>query len=161
VLFTVLKVLSNDHLRGVGPLKQEESSTVISAVAGVLDSIIETDRKRLGLLATWLTSPSGAGLGEGVGIRRAVLAVIAKDNDSILSVLEKSIRQFGDLLYIKHSPVLQQEGMPRNNRQTEAKLTRHSSRPSFAPQCRILAQKGSRQTRPAHEIEYVVEHHIQ
>lgn len=58
----------------------------------------------------WLTGSSAAGLGEGVGIRRAVLAVVSQHRDDIVAVLEKSLSQFGDQLYIKHSPLLQQEG---------------------------------------------------
>lgn len=58
----------------------------------------------------WLTGSSGAGLGEGVGIRRAAVAVIAQNKDDLVMVLEKSLGQFGDQLYIKHSPMLQQEG---------------------------------------------------
>ena len=58
----------------------------------------------------WLTSSSAAGVGEEVGIRRAVLAVVAQEKEDICTVVEKSINQFGDQLYIKHSPMLQQEG---------------------------------------------------
>ena len=52
----------------------------------------------------------GAGVGDGIGIRRAVVAVLAKDKEAITTVLEKSVNQFGDQLYIKHTAVLQQEG---------------------------------------------------
>jgi telomere length regulation protein len=38
------------------------------------------------------------------------MAVISQDRDDLVAVLEKSLSQFGDQLYIKHSPMLQQEG---------------------------------------------------
>lgn len=58
----------------------------------------------------WLTGSSEAGLGEGVGIRRAAVAVVSQDREDLVTVFEKSLSQFGDQLYIKHSPMLQQEG---------------------------------------------------
>ncbi len=36
--------------------------------------------------------------------------MLADDKEAITTVLEKSIGQFGDQLYIKHTPILQQEG---------------------------------------------------
>ncbi|KAG7121153.1 DNA replication checkpoint protein tel2 like [Verticillium longisporum] len=60
-------------------------------------------------LVLWLTNSTGAGLGEAIGIRRAVVAVVGKDKECTSQVLEKSLSQFGDQLYIKHSPMLQQE----------------------------------------------------
>jgi telomere length regulation protein len=38
------------------------------------------------------------------------MAVVSQQKDDIVAVLEKSLSQFGDQLYIKHSPALQQEG---------------------------------------------------
>ena len=110
VLFSVLKVFSEQHLNRLGRCDSEESKAPISAVAGALNLIVGSNESSRSHLPEWLTASSGAGLGESVGIRRAVLAVVSQDRDSIVAVLEKSINQFGDQLYIKHSPILQQEG---------------------------------------------------
>lgn len=83
---------------------------MISAAAGVIKSLVADDTKYLSHLVTWLTSANGAGLGDTICIRRAVLAVLSSDRDSIATVFEKSLSQFGDYLYIRHTPVLQQEG---------------------------------------------------
>ena len=72
--------------------------------------MIGRDSIRKGFVVAWLTSSSGAGIGWSIGIRRAVLAALAEDKESIITVLEKSLSQFGDQLYIRHSPILQQEG---------------------------------------------------
>lgn len=90
------------------PFKEK---TAISAAAGIIDSLGANNAKYLSHLITWLTSATGAGLGDAVGVRRAVLAVLSSDRDSITTVFENSLNQFGDFLYIKHTPVLQQEGM--------------------------------------------------
>ncbi len=62
-------------------------------------------------LISWLTTSSGTSLSDAIGIRRAVLAVISRDRESLAKVLEKAVDQFGDQLYIKHAPMLQQEGV--------------------------------------------------
>ena len=97
--------------RFLNPLGQLESSAqqTVSAVAGVIRDVIQDDETRLSHLVSWCTASSGAGLGDAIGIRRAVLAVLA-DKDAITTVLEKSLNQFGDQLYIKHTAILQQEG---------------------------------------------------
>jgi telomere length regulation protein len=109
VLLSVLKFLSEAHLNQLRACESAGSDKVIAGAAGTIDAIVGKSEENLAHLIYWLTSPSGAGLGDGVGIRRAVLAVVSQSRDSIVSVLEKSISQFGDQLYIKHSPILQQE----------------------------------------------------
>lgn len=110
VLFSVLKTFAEDYLNRLGTCDTEGSSVMVSAVAGAINSITKNDPDGLAYLVEWLTGSSDAGLGDSIGIRRAVVAVVSQDRDLIVSVLEKSIAQFGDQLYVKHSPMLQQEG---------------------------------------------------
>ena len=42
-------------------------------------------------------------------VLRAVMALFAVDQDSLEIIMEKNLNKFGDKLYIKHSPILQQE----------------------------------------------------
>lgn len=86
------------------------NSSSVAAVAGFLQSMINGDTPRTDVLDSWLTSLNGSGVGESVAIRRSVVAVVAKDKHRIEQVLEKSMHQFGDQLYIKHTPSLQQDG---------------------------------------------------
>lgn len=157
VLFSVLKLLSADYLDRLGLCESIESSTPISAVAGSISSIIRGAQARRTHLAEWLTSSSGAGLGEGVGIRRAVLAVVSQDKDAMVEVLERSISQFGDQLYIKHSPILQQEGrcLAREYHpeiETDGLRSTHPSSPS---ECGTRPQNITFQTCRAHEVKRV------
>ncbi|KAJ0291347.1 hypothetical protein Brms1b_003799 [Colletotrichum noveboracense] len=108
-IFAVLKHLSEVFLNKLDDEETAEPSQIISAAAGVVDRLIANGESRKTHLVSWLTSSTGAGLGEGIGIRRAVLAALAQDKECINLVLEKSINQFGDQLYIKHSPILQQQ----------------------------------------------------
>jgi telomere length regulation protein len=63
------------------------------------------------LLILWLTSSSGAGVGSSIAIRRAAIAALSVDRTDAEAILDKSLRQFGDQLYIKHTPTMQQEGI--------------------------------------------------
>ena len=110
VLFSILKFFSSDYLNRLGRCEGDNSKPIVSAVAGALSSIVSGMSNGRKHLVEWLTNSSGAGIGEEVGIRRAVLAVVAQEKEGIVAVVEKSISQFGDQLYIKHSPMLQQEG---------------------------------------------------
>uniref|UniRef100_A0A8H7N9K8 Telomere length regulation protein conserved domain-containing protein n=1 Tax=Bionectria ochroleuca TaxID=29856 RepID=A0A8H7N9K8_BIOOC len=107
VLHILLDHLSNRFLDRLQP-EDPSATSIISAAAGVIDSVIQGDRVRESHLIKWCSSSSGAGLGHGVGIRRAVLAALSKNKESIRTVLEKSVSQFGDELYIKHAAILQQ-----------------------------------------------------
>lgn len=109
LIFAVLKLLSDTHLNRLGLCESAESRAIIAGAAGTVKAIAGSSEAKLAHLVSWLTGSSGAGLGDGVGIRRAVVAVVAERRNSVVAVLEKNIAQFGDQLYIKHSPALQQE----------------------------------------------------
>lgn len=110
VLLVVLKLLSNEYLSSVDSDEAFEDYPIVWAAACALQAVIGDSGVRKAQLIAWLTSTTGAGLGETCGIRRAALAVLADDKEAIFSVLESSLGLLGDQLYIKHSPMLQQEG---------------------------------------------------
>lgn len=114
-LFSLLKIISRDYLSS--PLTTEADSqwwksdaSVVAAAASLITLVVAEDEARKNLLISWLTNSSGAGVGDGIAIRRAVLAALAGDKCDIETILDKSLGQFGDQLYIKHTPTLQQEG---------------------------------------------------
>ncbi|KAG8165031.1 hypothetical protein KVR01_005306 [Diaporthe batatas] len=109
LLFSILKSIADVHLNTLANSNPSEEQTIISAAAAIINLFVGNDTKHLSHLVTWLTSATGAGLGDAIGIRRAVLAVLSSDRDSVATVFEKSLSQFGDYLYVRHTPVLQQE----------------------------------------------------
>ncbi|CRK26708.1 hypothetical protein BN1723_013881 [Verticillium longisporum] len=109
MLYAVVKYLADTYLNPLGSSESPEARQKISAAAGVLGKLVANNESRMNHLVLWLTNSTGAGLGEAIGIRRAVVAVVGKDKECTSQVLEKSLSQFGDQLYIKHSPMLQQE----------------------------------------------------
>ncbi|OAQ97670.1 hypothetical protein LLEC1_01903, partial [Akanthomyces lecanii] len=108
IMQILLEYLAQKFLGSI-TLQDASEDRTVSSVAGIIKALIKDDPTRKSFLVSWCTASSGAGLGDGIGIRRAVLAALATDNDSITVVLEKSLNQFGDQLYIKHAAILQQE----------------------------------------------------
>lgn len=136
VLTIILKVLGSRLPMSLD--KSTEDYPMVWAAAGVLKTVIGSSQVRKGHLISWLTDASGAGLGESSGIRRAATAVLAHDKEAITTVLERSLNQFGDQLYIKHSPILQQEGEKTKPQfiKLPAKIA-SSSCPSTTVKCRL------------------------
>lgn len=115
-IYSLLKLVSRDYLSSI--ITSEDDSHwwqadegFVSATASLINLVLDNEEPRKSHLMTWLTSSSGAGVGDGIAIRRAVIAALAADKKDVEALLEKSLRQFGDQLYIKHTPTLQQEGI--------------------------------------------------
>ncbi|KAL1877350.1 hypothetical protein VTK73DRAFT_8723 [Phialemonium thermophilum] len=106
VVFATLRYLAGRHLNGLGLCNNPGDLSVIAGASGLIRTLVGDEVSHL---VAWLSASTGAGLGDGVGIRRAVLAVVSKHKDVVVSVLEDIVGLFGDQLYIRHSPILQQE----------------------------------------------------
>ncbi|CAG8949598.1 hypothetical protein HYFRA_00007831 [Hymenoscyphus fraxineus] len=114
VLYSTLQFVSREKLSTSITTEADSSwwksdAKVISGASSLIKSLVSGAESRSNQLMAWLTSSSGAGVGESIAIRRAVVAVIAEEKSSIESLLEKSIQQFGDQLYVRHTPTIQQE----------------------------------------------------
>lgn len=90
--------------------KEDTSSHTIFGVADLIKRVVDNDTGRRANVVSWLTEPTGAGLGKGIAIRRAVVASIGENKDDVLAVVQNILGLFGEELYIRHSPVMQQEG---------------------------------------------------
>lgn len=110
VLYLILKLLSDLHLSSIEDSNANEDDPAIWASVGAIKLVIANNDAQRNNLVAWLTSASGAGVGERCSIRRAAVAALADHKESISTVLEKGLSLFSDKLYIKHTPILQQEG---------------------------------------------------
>ncbi len=88
----------------------EIDTTFVAALAGLINAIVQDPRLKE-YLVSWLATGPGVSLTENMAIRRAVVTVVAQDREQLVQVLEKAMGQFGDQLYIKHTPMLHQQGM--------------------------------------------------
>ena len=116
-LYTVLKLVPGLYLSASVTTEDDaqwwrSDTGIVSSVAALVGEIVGADNAHhKDHLISWLTGSSGAAVGEGIAIRRAVVSVLAREKQDIESVLHKSLQQFGDKLYIKHTPTLQQDGI--------------------------------------------------
>ena len=88
----------------------QRDSGLVGGSAKFIDLTFGHDESGRTHLMNWLTSTSGTGIDDGIGISRAVLAVLSKHKFVLETVFDKILRQFEDQLYIRHTPTLQQEG---------------------------------------------------
>ncbi|KAH8602557.1 telomere length regulation protein-domain-containing protein [Bisporella sp. PMI_857] len=113
-IFATLDIISKEYLLSIVTSGDDSDwwktdAEVVSASAGLMYLILGNQELRKSQLISWLTASSGAGLGEGIAIRRAAIAALSDIRMDIESVLDRSLQQFGDQLYIRHTPILQQE----------------------------------------------------
>lgn len=107
---SLLRHLTSTFFNKPGDLETFSQTPVISAVAGLISKLAHDEALKRTCLAGWLVGPIGAGPDANIAIRRAVFACLAKDENHLFDVSDESLGQFGDDLYIKHTPMLQQEG---------------------------------------------------
>ena len=81
---------------------------VAGSAALLIDIVIESDILKSALIDI-LTADNSSATINSPTLLRAVMALFAADQDSLEIIMEKNLGKFGDRLYIKHSPILQQE----------------------------------------------------
>ncbi len=156
IIHSTIKLLGKRYLSKEpsydAPEWWKEDASAISAVAAFLAHLFND----WGIIDSWLTSLSGAGVGEPVGIRRAVVAVATTDGKSnIETVLEDCLKLFGDSLYIRHTPTLQQDGEFGVGNCMRTTLIRCSSCPGTAPSSRMCAPDEPSQAENAFKVGFV------
>ncbi|KAL8645869.1 MAG: hypothetical protein Q9226_007099, partial [Calogaya cf. arnoldii] len=113
VVYSLLRNLNKIHMGSSpdGAVRELGSPKSIGGIAALLDWLSKKDEDLARLLVEWL---SGDGIVQDLRIRRAVVAALAEDLHTLKSTVTDALRSFGDKLYIKHAPVLHQEGMTEN-----------------------------------------------
>ncbi|KAL8982874.1 MAG: hypothetical protein Q9205_002751, partial [Flavoplaca limonia] len=113
VVYSLLRNLATIHmgLSSDGAAFERKPRYPIGGIAALFRGFAEADEDIPKLLIDWLSSD---GIVQDLRVRRAVIAALAEDLDTLKSTVTESLRTFGDKLYIKHAPVLHQEGMAEN-----------------------------------------------
>ena len=112
LFYSLLQYLTSTFFSKPGDSQATSPNPVISAVAGLIRKVTCDEPSQKSWIVSWLTGPVGAGPNANIAIRRAAFACLAEDEDTKYEIMEKSLNQFADDLYIKHTPMLQQEGKP-------------------------------------------------
>ncbi|KAH7408466.1 telomere length regulation protein-domain-containing protein [Phaeosphaeria sp. MPI-PUGE-AT-0046c] len=90
------------------------ASTTISSVASLFHTILSDNGALKDHAVSMLTRSNTPSLNDSLAIRRSLIASLAQDEDKLHTLLENCIRTFGDSVYIKHTPVVQQEALAQN-----------------------------------------------
>ncbi|CAO2656729.1 Nn.00g055320.m01.CDS01 [Neocucurbitaria sp. VM-36] len=90
------------------------TSKLVSGAASLLYIISKENDILKEHLVSSLTRSTLPPLDDSLASRRSVIASLAKDENALQTLLENSIKLFGDSVYVKHTPVLQQEVLAQN-----------------------------------------------
>ncbi|KAH7060624.1 telomere length regulation protein-domain-containing protein [Macrophomina phaseolina] len=112
-LLALLRVLSEKVLIGASVQAQDLKSTskAIAGSVALVQAIINTSEPLKESLVSWLTNSASGSASVSFATRRVAVAALQSDEDRICKVLERSMEQFGDELFIRHTPMLQQEAL--------------------------------------------------
>jgi telomere length regulation protein len=120
LLDQTFKVLSKQCLSLTSPPDFDDALTdtpsTISATSATIVELIGTSDATRAHLETWLSDPT-LNASESFVIRRAAVSAFAHASkgtanmleDPVQDLMEKTMKRFGDNLFVKHSPILQQE----------------------------------------------------
>ncbi|KAF2035856.1 hypothetical protein EK21DRAFT_53489 [Setomelanomma holmii] len=86
------------------------SSKAVSGAATLLYGLTTDNELLKDHLVALLTRSTVPSLDDSLASRRSIIAAIAQDEDKLHNLLENCIKMFGDSVFIKHTPVVQQEG---------------------------------------------------
>ncbi|KAI5804183.1 telomere length regulation protein-domain-containing protein [Peziza echinospora] len=107
----LLKVVSHKYLDPAPGHKLDwwtSDRENVGHIAALMAGVVTLENTFLDILVEWVSSASGAG--EGIGIQRALLAALEAVNArELMRVLERNVKDFGDKLWIAHTPIQVQE----------------------------------------------------
>lgn len=135
LLFSIIRILSEMQLSTDGPtqdLRRVGQSTAIGGVAALIKAILDDVQILQDFLVEWLVGVSADAVGYVHITHRAVTVALSSIPGEYLNLelqyfiplnrlpeqatkaLQKGLTLFGDKLYIKHTPILHQEGQAPN-----------------------------------------------
>lgn len=130
-LYSLLRILSKHRLPTfTGTLsddEQQEDTRILRGAAALISFLVKDSDILKDALISWLTGGSGDGIGQEKAIRRAVIAALSDDHGRkftwfvkvhadrqalarMIVLFKKTLELFGDKLFIKHTPMLHQQG---------------------------------------------------
>lgn len=112
-LYSILRILSKEYLLSEGPSqgqRRDGQSKAIGGVAALIRAIAGDVPTLQDNLVEWLVGVSADSVGQVHNAHRAVTAALSSVPKQVTNALHKGLTLFGDKLYIRHTPILHQEG---------------------------------------------------
>lgn len=130
-LYSLLRILSKHRLpiltETLSDDEQQEHTRILRGAAALISFLVKESDILKDALVSWLTGSSGDGIGQEKAIRRAVIAALSDDHGRgftcvvkvyadrqalarMIVLFNKILELFGEKLFIKHTPMLHQQG---------------------------------------------------
>ncbi|OCK84672.1 hypothetical protein K432DRAFT_319798 [Lepidopterella palustris CBS 459.81] len=113
-LNSAMSVIARQYLSSLPETRDDTSlkpSRAISGSAGLIRELIGENEFLKDYLVSLLVSSTRSSIDSSLAVRRSAIAAISPDNGRLQKVMERSLELFGDQLYIRHTPTLQQEAL--------------------------------------------------
>ncbi|KAF1932154.1 uncharacterized protein M421DRAFT_54230 [Didymella exigua CBS 183.55] len=88
-----------------------DQSPTVSGVACLLNSFMNNNEVLKDHIVSSLARSAIPSLDDSLATRRSVIAALAQDEEKLQTLFENCIKTFGDSVYVKHTPVMQQEAL--------------------------------------------------
>ncbi|KAI9710299.1 MAG: telomere binding protein [Bogoriella megaspora] len=108
---TVLSLVKGLSLESSMSKLETQVASLISGGAALLTNVVMENENMCDHLVQRLIQSGPTLYDESMTSIRIMLAVIAENEERLQEVMEKSMKRFGDLSYIKHTPILPQESL--------------------------------------------------
>lgn len=130
-LYSLLRILSKHRLSSFkgnsSDDEQQEHTRILRGAGALISSLVKDSDVLKDALISWLTGVSGDGIAQETAIRRVVIAALSVDHGRgptwvfkahtdrqalarMIVLFNKILELFGDKLFIKHTPMLHQQG---------------------------------------------------
>ncbi|KAI2477859.1 telomere length regulation protein [Pyrenophora tritici-repentis] len=86
-------------------------SKTVSAAAALIHTLTKDNDVLREHLVSSLTRSTIPALDDALSARRSIVAALTKDEEKLHTLLEGIIKLFGDSVYVRHTPVIQQEAL--------------------------------------------------
>ncbi|KAF2855446.1 hypothetical protein T440DRAFT_413901 [Plenodomus tracheiphilus IPT5] len=106
--------VAHEHLSSESSSKYDRpvaASRRISGAAGFITQLIKNNDALKDHLVSILIRSTISILDDSLAVRRSIIAALSKDKEKLHTLLENAIKLFGDSIYIKHTPIMQQEAL--------------------------------------------------
>lgn len=109
VLYALIRTLEKRYLTSNGGREDERNVLSLGSVAGLLSAVTADAPVRKDTMIEWLTGLSAEATRQSHLTHRAVVLALSTKVVSVKTALVKALELFADKLFIKHTPVFQQE----------------------------------------------------
>ena len=109
VLYAVVRTMDKRFLSSVSGSKKNSSGELVGAVAALLSTVIGKASVRREIMIDWLVGISPEAARQSHAAHRAIVLLLSMNMKTLTTALSRALELFAQELFIKHTPIFQQE----------------------------------------------------